>query len=615
MLEYQISSQDRNLHFRTMSMIYYGNLLYRDKVRSDEYFANRVSNSLFYALEDEFFAVPYLVPKNNLGLRKYKFLSYPLRLVYYAIGIYILKLTQDLVAQHTTDNRGTISSYYGGNIHFNNGQLALSPSTIYYRKHYLRFKKTAEEEAKRNLSSKTILHLDFQNYFEYISVPKLLELLDEYCMPQTARKMNYDTTTRDHISFFFRFLMGDEGGIPQMDNDIISNFIGHLYMVFGDQAIRDVLRELDEYFADFHIIRYVDDVYISLEFDDRFDSEERKKHTRHVASIVSDRLFEKLGLRLNVKTRMFDMMVECDDYVNSLKRVSPDLALGGENEDENPQRAVERIVEQLEELKNSGINNETMGYAVNRDILSNLFDERVQQLLNHHDNLGKLRTIFTGFDFEKVKALPLPIILLLMKDKIVERSFQDFLLSKRRLTTSDIDLIIRYQCQYDFVDSELMETLGQSPLMQEITLRLQSKYLNTSNPGYFSLSEGSTLRISDNQHVIEQARQRVMNERLGHYSAALNHLLNEIHAIIFYCDQEAQKFKNYNREQVVSYLNRCGVPFDVYNGIRQLFDRRNANPISHPGHDQGAAWSVSPREYWDYHSKVKKCLNWILEDN
>lgn len=612
LLEYQISAQKWNPHFKTMSMIHYGNLENRGEVLKEEYFHNRVGNNLFYALENEFFSIPYVVPKSSLGLRKYKFLSYPFRVAYYAIGLYMLKLTEDLLTQGTSDERDDIASFYGGNICFEGDCLKLGPSVIYYRKHYLKFKETAEREAHDNAENKIVINLDIQNYFENITLASLLDLIAESALPQTMKKMNFDATTRDQIMFFFRFLMRGEGGIPQTDNDIVSSFLGYLYMVFGDYIIRDALRASDDYLQNFRIIRYVDDVYVSLEFKNTLSRQQRKRYTHHISNVIADMIFYKLGLRLNTKTRIFELNSESEDFDKSLKNVSPDLALGGDNLSEDPQRALEKIFEQIEMLKKEEPD-ENLSYNVVRDVLGNVFDKRVIQLLNKEDNINRIHEIFKDFDFEKTKALPLPIILLIIRDETTEATFQDYLHSKDSLTTGDVDLILKYLCQHEFNKKELMSKLKETSHMQEIAQHLNSKSLNLSKPGYFEIYEESIMNLASNHHVIEQARQRVINERLGHYSVALNHLLNEVHAIVFSLDKAYDNFNVYKREDVVNYLDKCGLPFSIYNSIRKLFDRRNANPISHPGHDDGVAWSVSPSEYWEYHDKVKNCLNKIME--
>ena len=46
------------------------------ELESEEYFKTRIANNLFYGLK-EFTVVPYTLPKANLGLRRYKFMTLP----------------------------------------------------------------------------------------------------------------------------------------------------------------------------------------------------------------------------------------------------------------------------------------------------------------------------------------------------------------------------------------------------------------------------------------------------------------------------------------------------------------------------------------------------------
>ena len=102
----------------------------------------------------------------------------------------------------------------------------------------------------------------------------------------------------------------------------------------------------------------------------------------------------------------------------------------------------------------------------------------------------------------------------------------------------------------------------------------------------------------------------LLSERGGSYSVALNHLLNEIHAICIK-KEEANK-KNYDVNDVIKFLHLSNVPHEICIKIRNLFDRRNSNRISHPGSDDSLAWEVTRDEYWDYYENVGKCLDFLL---
>ena len=62
----------------------------------------KVANNRFYGLSKEFEIVPYTIPKSNLGLRRYKFMTCPMRVLYYAIGFICLNFLKGIL--NTTTN-------------------------------------------------------------------------------------------------------------------------------------------------------------------------------------------------------------------------------------------------------------------------------------------------------------------------------------------------------------------------------------------------------------------------------------------------------------------------------------------------------------------------------
>jgi hypothetical protein len=94
LLEYQLSLKAKNKHFNTLNMFYYERINKQDKNRLQDkiYFNQRVSNNLLYGLGKEFAIYSYPIPKSNLGLRKYSFFTYPMRIAWYAVGLYLAKL-------------------------------------------------------------------------------------------------------------------------------------------------------------------------------------------------------------------------------------------------------------------------------------------------------------------------------------------------------------------------------------------------------------------------------------------------------------------------------------------------------------------------------------------
>lgn len=268
LLNAQVDGQESNKHFKTLSMIYYKRLGKSiQQLATTDFFTKYVVNNLFYGLESEFAIYPYVVPKSGLGLRNYKFFTYPLRAVYDAIGLYLLKLSDEFLINYYRKN-SNIRSFYGGGIYFEKDRLVVTKNNIYFSSYYRSFRNEVRREIKSDGDKRVIIRIDIQNYYDEISIPILLEQFEKYYKDSEKARLKFDATTKEQIEFFFRFLANDRRGIPQADNSIISSIIGYLYLIFGDLLIDGELRKDPEVLERFKIIRYVDDIYVSLKFRD-----------------------------------------------------------------------------------------------------------------------------------------------------------------------------------------------------------------------------------------------------------------------------------------------------------------------------------------------------------
>lgn len=294
LLKFQIKQKQTNKHFNTLSMFYYEKLDANclDDAGQD-YYNIKISSSLFYGLKKEFAIFSYVIPKPGLGLRDYKFFTYPMRIVYYAVGLYLLKLSQEFLIE-TYKKIGNIEAFYGGNLNYKSERLKLSTKNIYYRSFYKDYQSKIKKETKSRTQDTVVLKFDIENYFNELSVPRLLDLLNRFIKPSVKANMVYDTFTREQIICLFQFISNDKPGIPQADNDVVSSFIGYLYLVFGD------------IFIDSHkIIRYVDDIDIFITFKQDINQESQGLFIHSVASQIADILYSELGLKLNMKTRLY----------------------------------------------------------------------------------------------------------------------------------------------------------------------------------------------------------------------------------------------------------------------------------------------------------------------
>ncbi len=627
LLEYQLDRKKTNRHFWTLEMSYYERLRGAfDRLRTKRYFNSMVANNLFYGLSKEFAVIPYTIPKSNLGLRRYKFMTCPIRVLYYAVGIYLLELSKDYLKEnHTTQDR--IRACYGGNVQFNEqGNLIKKskciPDPIYYRPYYDNFCEEVTKETEKDTERKVVIRLDIQNFFDELSIPKLLDLLEISVDDSVKTRLHYDETTYGQIVSFFDFVACGTSGIPQSDNNIVSDFIGYLYLAFGDLFLDDELRDNIDSIENHAIVRYVDDIYVSITIKGK-DRDLRAKFNP-LAARIADCLHQKLGLRLNPKTKIFRLKEksDIDALKDNLKAVSRDDDAYDQS-NAPPAEKIKNIFKQLEKLKRFPIAPYFQEHFVPRRVheqfdekkfqeaLKGVYDKKVENRLANAKYRGRLKEIFLGsggFDFELVNAYSMPIIVLISKSSDVDEQFRRFLRRKKRLTSRDISLTLRYLCQTGFTTNKLLNLLKQDPAMKRIMEIFKRKGLSPKPIGYYELTKAQTLRIAK-PHIIEQIQLRVLCEQKEEYSVALSHLHNEFHAICHFLDVNSPALKSYKRPKVEEFLRTQNVPIETKTQVLKLFDRRNKSLVPHA---DPIASLVNKDDYESYRRHVGKCLKYLL---
>lgn len=431
--------------------------------------------------------------------------------------------------------------------------------------------------------------------------------------PSVKEALNFDASTREQINFYFNYISENKGGIPQADNDIISGFLGHLYLLFSDLVIDTKIDSYRDFLKEYKIIRYVDDTFIVINFLETTEKQQKETITDSLTSQISDVLHYHSGLRLNTKTRLYWLSnpEHREELLKDLKKVSPEYHFHDDDSDETPQNKIANIFHELQKLKSSSIDI-SLGHdgSLQEEILKEVYDKNVNQLLETEDNNNLIGEIFTDFDFNFVKAMPREIIVIIAKNEVVLNNFIQFLYEKKDLTTRDIYLIIKFLCQTNFTDNKLLDKLENNPLFSKVINVYREAQIASELPGYYNLPDEKVLLLLEDSQIVEQIRLRVFNERIGFYSVALNHLLNEVHAICLLFD--SNKKNKYEADDAIKYLASKWVPHETCIDIRNLFDRRNRNTVSHPGSRENIAWGVTKDEYLKYFDAVNKCLKIIL---
>ncbi len=621
LLNHQISQKAHNRHYNTLDFFYYEKLD-KDEMVSlevEDYFNEKIANNFFYGLQKEFFYHHYTVPKKGIGLRKYVFTSYPMLVLYYSVGLYILRLVQQFIEDNKTES-SVKYSFYGGNLKFTEGKINAKHDNTYYKYQYKKFKNEVKKQAKYKPKNKVIIKLDIQNYYETISVEKMLNLISKYVKPSEIKKHNFDVSTKELLTFFFNFANNGNCGILQGYSNIMSSFIGYFYLIFGDLFISDLIEEFNyEYkiIDSYKIIRYVDDTYLSISFVEGTPKDEKENLVYELLKSIADCFYLKLNLRFNSKLELFflDNLLDVEKLKLSLKRTSPELTLNDEDNEDKPQKKFDEIIKAINRIKREELifvfsTGKYEGYT---DVLNETYDKSVEQIIQKPDNLHALEQAFENFNFDLFRIYPRVFTILISKTSTEKNRFVEHLLEKKPLTTFDVNLIINFLTQNKFENQKLIEKLGENQMVKPIINEYSRSHLLHEND-FYEFKYQDTLELGRDINIMEQTRLRVYHEKLGEYSIALNHLLNEIHAICRLKDKRTINPKKYTADEVVKYLNILRVNSEVKCKIRNLFDRRNKNPISHPGSEGEIAWAVSKEEYCEYKNYVKECLRYILND-
>lgn len=313
LLKFQISRKVENRHFNTLSLHAYQNQSI-DDLQSEAYFDCHIKNGLALFRADVTYSTHFPAPKGTFRYRHWTFISLQMRLLYYALGLYISRQLTDLPAHHKVDSR------YGAHVqHFQeDGKIVLEKSYVYYKKHYQGFYKSAlskvkELEANQEFTELCVVKMDLENFFEQIDIIKLLNL------PYVK------ATGFPIIPFrlFFTLMMHAPKGLPQTCNDPIAGYLSWIYLKLFDIFLADFLQHQAQV-NNFSVYRYCDDTHVFLYFPRKTETTVIQRQIAKLIGHCKDFLWTEYGLRLNSKTVYYHLNDEEQrkEYKQSLKSTS-----------------------------------------------------------------------------------------------------------------------------------------------------------------------------------------------------------------------------------------------------------------------------------------------------
>jgi hypothetical protein len=111
--------------------------------------------------------------------------------------------------------------------------------------------------------------------------------------------------------------------------------------------------------------------------------------------------------------------------------------------------------------------------------------------------------------------------------------------------------------------------------------------------------------------VVQQIKQRNINEKVAFYNVCFNHLLNEFQKVF-----EIAYFNNDNKTalEIIKKMSDEAFKMSEIKFVSEFFDRRNQNSISHTNDQDIGFWGVGQNEYNDYKLKVIDLIKRIYSD-
>lgn len=611
-----IKLSEKNKHFNTLNIDYYKKLneTYKNEVKTKNYYDKKIKNSLFYGYNNEFFSLGYLKSKTIYSARNVKFLSYPMLAIHNMIIIYLFNLFNPFYENYIKKNK-RINSFYGGSFSIKDNNFYYKEDSLYYYNQYLKYKKKLYSNLKgKALNNTVVLRIDIRDYYNNISVSKLLDYIDKYLVPSRKIEYSFDELTKKTIIDFFSYLMEEKDGIPAIEQSALNNFLGYLYLCFADIKLDNTfIVNYSEVINNFNIIRYVDDIYIFLEFNENIKENEIKlKIILDIFNSLRDIYFSEFNLVINDKTKCFDLSIE--DNINALKNEIKITSQNEKNFIEDNLSIEEKYRElfySLKEMKskNKSINN----FFIKEDkidisIFNEIYNKAMNNYLNKPQNKKEILEVVENISLSEITLAPKPLLILLYKYQnftLINKIKQE-ILELRTIKIEHVEVILEILAQENFINCEnLILKIKENKNFIKII-----EYYENSNK---QESEIKYIDIFNDITIINQLIARKKAILSKKYALALNHLINEFQLYCFYLCRSSEnkriEYKNYTcLELKKDLLNNFNITTDDLVYIEKAFDNRNINQISHSVSDRKFIKNILETEYLEYEKRLEEIL-------
>ncbi len=569
-----------------------------------------VEKDSFYNNPSRFQNLSYTIPKSRFGIRRFNFTSAYLKLMYYALGFYILELVSpwldELESFRKTFER--INTFYGGGINFENPQK----SKIYYHNDFAKFHSRINNSIIDQLGNKKIgiLKLDLQNFYYSISHEQLLNTISSNATSTSKKALKFNVDTIESIKNFLLLAQGNDKGLPLSKHNLVSNFLSNCFLLPFDTYVHEnVLNENQTLY-----FRYVDDIII-IRF---FPKNRTHQYIGNCFYNLTDKLstvLDEYELSLNSNKTQAHIIENRRD----LRKFNSQIqftSFGAELPDNRtPQDVLNGIVKVVSDLKAEYSEKGLVVLSNENELqLKECFQKTVKHYLKSNHARRDLSSAFSKWP---------PIITTSSITSIL------FLLSHTRKGLDHLIKSIKKDFELCLTDPHWTFVLEKIILIKNKRSSFNSdikKHTKTKESTHFQLIKRllgleevsnsvefpfSNRYLNQNESLSQQIKLLRISEIRARFNEALNHLLNITQICCYLNDNPSKKgtLKNYNQKSVTSFLKKDrNISVDELKLVIDLYDRRNKNTLSHPGEEDFAFWPASHSEYYQYKSEIMKFL-------
>ena len=184
-----------------------------------------ISEWSYYWYPQYFNSLDIIWSKWLIGIRHQKYLSFHLMWLYYWIGLYLRRVSNNIKTYKDKFLKNAAFHWYP--------VLSWDKNTIkineYYYEQYKKYKNVLEKLTSYDSGDKTVISLDIRDYYDSLDIDILLtDVIRTYSSPSDLKKYEFDIDIENEIKELMLFYFTK--WIPQSDHNYISSIIWDIYL-------------------------------------------------------------------------------------------------------------------------------------------------------------------------------------------------------------------------------------------------------------------------------------------------------------------------------------------------------------------------------------------------